>query len=232
MGDIREDLKSSKGDYALTFGKAIAGSIPVVGSAISETLGLLITEPISKRRDAWIISLYDELKALECKVDGFKIESLIEDEQFVTVLINSIQLAIKNNNEIKLRALRNACINTAFKVNTDEDKQLIFLKYVDELIPLDIKLLYHFMDPRKRCEESGVNINKYYSGSPMSTFWDCNNEDNIDRSIVKMRMEDLISKNLMSNFGYNATCTSQGMLSSRLSEIGNEFMKFITRDEI
>lgn len=229
MEDIRSDLKSSKGDYALSVGKALVGSVPGIGSAASELLSLVIAQPVNKRRDEWIIRLYEDLKELEGRIDEFRIENLKDDEQFVTIVINAIQLAIRNNNEEKLQALKNACINTALKINTDEDKQLIFLNYVDELIPLDIKLLYHFMNPEERCKESGVNTSTYYMGSPLSTFWDCNKDSKIDRSLVLMRMDDLISKKLLSNFSYNASCTVQGMLCSRLSEIGNEFMRYITR---
>lgn len=230
MQDIREDLKNSKGDYALAAGKAILGSVPTVGVLASELLSLVISEPVSKRRDEWMIKLYEELKALEQVVDRFSIENLKDNEQFVTVVLNATQLAIRNHSEEKLLALKNACINTALKINTDEDKQLIFLQYIEELISLDIKLLYHFMDPRKRCEEQGISIGRYYMGSPLSVFYDCNKDSNIDRNLVLMRMDNLISKNLLHNFSYNASCTLEGMLSSRLSDLGKEFMEYVTRN--
>lgn len=229
MQDIREDLKNSKGDYALSVGKAMIGSVPLVGSAASELLSLVISEPISKRRDEWMIKLYEELKTLEEVVNGFRIENLKYNEQFVTVVLNATQLAVRNHSEEKLSALKNACINTALKINTNEDKQLIFLKYVEELIPLDIKILYHFMDPKERCIEKSINISSYFMGSPLTVFYDCNKDGNIDSNLVKMRVDNLISKNLLNNFSYNASCTSDGMLSSRLSDLGKEFMEYITR---
>lgn len=229
MQDIREDLKNSKGDYALSVGKAMIGSVPLVGSAASELLSLVISEPISKRRDEWMIKLYEELKTLEEVVNGFRIENLKYNEQFVTVVLNATQLAVRNHSEEKLSALKNACINTALKINTNEDKQLIFLKYVEELIPLDIKILYHFMDPKERCIEKSINISSYFMGSPLTVFYDCNKDGNIDSNLVTMRVDNLISKNLLNNFSYNASCTSDGMLSSRLSDLGKEFMEYITR---
>lgn len=229
MQDIREDLKNSKGDYALSVGKAMIGSVPIVGSAASELLSLVISKPISKRRDEWMIKLYEELKTLEEVVNGFRVENLKYNEQFVTVVLNATQLAVRNHSEEKLLALKNACINTALKINTNEDKQLIFLKYVEELIPLDIKILYHFMNPKERCIEKSVNMSSYFMGSPLMFFYDCNKDGNIDSNLVTMRVDNLISKNLLNNFSYNASCTSDGMLSSRLSDLGKEFMEYITR---
>lgn len=229
MEDIQKDLKNSKGDYALSAGKAIMGSVPIVGAAATELLSLVISEPISERRDKWMIKLYEELKVLEQVVEGFKIENLKNNEQFVTIVLNATQLAIRNHSEEKLLALKNACINTALEVNTDEDKQLIFLKYVEELIPLDIKLLYHFMNPKERCIEKCVNTSRYYMGSPLNPFYDCNKDINIDRDLVLMRMDNLISKNLLIDFDYNVSCSSDGMLCQRLSKIGKEFMEYITR---
>lgn len=230
MKDIRVDLKNSKGDYALSAGKAIVGSVPIVGSVASELLSLVISEPVSKRRDAWMIKLYEELKDLEQVVNGFRIENLKDNEQFVTVVLNATQLAIRNHSEEKLLALKNACINTALKINTDEDKQLIFLNYIEELIPLDIKLLYHFMNPEERCIEKGVNTSRYGMGLPLNAFYECNKESNIDTNLVLMRMDNLIAKNLLNDFNYNVSCTPEGILSSRLSDLGKEFMEYITKN--
>ena len=230
MQDIRKDLKNSKGDYALSVCKSMIGFVPYVGSVASELLGLVISEPVNKRRDEWIIKLYEDLQNLESSIENFKIENLKDDENFITVVLNATQLAIKNHNKEKILALKNACLNTALKLNTDEEKQLIFLNYVNELVPLDLRLLRYFKNPHTMHEKLGKDpYSMYYSGSPLKGFFECHKDINLDENLVKMRLDGLISKGLLVEFSYQATCSTDGMLSSRVSDIGNEFVDFITR---
>ncbi|WP_066870386.1 hypothetical protein [Clostridium mediterraneense] len=231
MNDIRSDLENKTGDYIKAASRAALGFIPVVGGAITELVDLVISDPVSKRRDEWLIKLYEDLKILEDRVDSFNIANLKNNEQFITIVLNATQLAIRTHSAEKLVALKNVCINTALAINTDDDKQAMFLKYIDELLVIDIKLLYHFMNPRKRCEESGVNINSYYMTTPLSIFYDCNKESTIDKSLVNIRLKNLISKNLLIDFT-NASCTIDGSLASRVSDIGREFMEYITISDI
>lgn len=72
--------KSDIGDAAHTLGRALLSLIPVAGGPAVELFSTVITPPLSKRRDEWIISIVRGLKALEAKVEGFTIESLAESE--------------------------------------------------------------------------------------------------------------------------------------------------------
>lgn len=227
MNDIRKDLENSKGDYAYSGAKALVGSIPGIGGIASEAMSLIISEPVSKRRDEWIIRIYEELMNLKDKVNEFSIESLSNNDQFVTVLLNATQIALRNHDEEKLLALKNACVNTADNISIDDEKQLVFLQYVNELTSLDIKLLIFFNNPMKVCEEKGINTSRYYSASPLSVFHDCYKD--LDKTFVEMRLEDLIAKGLLSKGSYSAGCTLQGMLASRTTEVGKEFIRYITR---
>jgi hypothetical protein len=52
MSDIN---KPSSGDYAYAAAKAGLGSIPIIGAAASELLGFIITTPLEKRRQKWML---------------------------------------------------------------------------------------------------------------------------------------------------------------------------------
>jgi hypothetical protein len=63
------------------------------------------------------------LDRLEAKVEGFKVENLQHDEEFVSAVIEASRLAISTHKQEKREALRNALLNIALHRSTDEDQQ-------------------------------------------------------------------------------------------------------------
>ena len=140
---IEEDLKMSKGDIALLMSKASAAAIPLVGGTISELLSI-IASPISKRRDEWLIRIYNELQQLQNQIPEFDISELSKNEVFITIVMHATQTAIKNHNDEKLEALKNAVLNSAVKIDLDDNMQLMFINYIDSLTPLHLRILGFF----------------------------------------------------------------------------------------
>jgi arginine utilization protein RocB len=59
--------KETKEDIAYGVAKAVFGSISIVGAVASELLQLLVTPPLEKRRNDWMIEVGEKLKQLEQK---------------------------------------------------------------------------------------------------------------------------------------------------------------------
>ena len=121
--------------------KAGLSALPVVGGPASELFSLVVTPSLEKRRDKWIEAIGEALKALEARVEGFKIENLKDNEAFVSVLMHSSQAAIRNHEKEKLDAFRNAVLNAALPNTPEEDLQYMFLNIVDSFIATHLKLL-------------------------------------------------------------------------------------------
>ncbi|MDU6209457.1 MAG: hypothetical protein E6624_09970 [Clostridium perfringens] len=94
-----------------------------------------------------------------------------------------------------------------------------------DLTPLDLRIMYHFINPENRYKENNYNLN--LDRVSISTFLKCN--ENIDKDLVATRIEILINKKLLEDFSYRAVCTSAGALSPRISELGMKLMKYIIK---
>jgi hypothetical protein len=118
-----------------------AGGAALVMELFSATFG----PPLEKRRDQWIESLYEKLKELETKIDGFTIDNLAENEVFITTLINATQIAIRSHQKEKHDSLRNTVLNAALPNSLDEELQLLFLSFLDNFSATHVRLL-NFLD--------------------------------------------------------------------------------------
>src|SRR4030042_1026429 len=135
MDTSKNKLKKTSGDITHAVAKAGISGIPIIGGPAAEIFSLIIVPPLSKRRDRWIESIAEDLKKLEEKVSGFKIEELSENDAFITAVTHSSQVAIRNHHDEKFEALRNAVLNAALPNAPEEDLQLMFLEFVDTLTP-------------------------------------------------------------------------------------------------
>jgi hypothetical protein len=138
-----EAPKRSAGDIGYAIVRA--GLSTVAGAPGAELLQLLFGAPLERRRDAWMKEVGQALQELE-KNRGIRLEELQTNETFVTVVIQATQMALRNHQREKVQALRNAVINSAIGINIEEDLQLQFVRYVDELTPSHLALLNSLAD--------------------------------------------------------------------------------------
>ena len=146
MADLErpESEKWDKGHAAVKAGLAI---IPSIGGTVAELFSIIIAPPLEKRRNQWLDDIAERLKSLEGVVDGFRVEDLSQNETFITVVMHATQVAIRNHQQEKLEALRNAVLNAAMLEAPEDDRQLMFLNFIDELTPWHLRVLHFFDDP-------------------------------------------------------------------------------------
>lgn len=98
----RQDIpKPTSGDVLHTLTKAGLSAIPIVGGPAAELFTYLVVPPLTKRRDEWLRLIADGLRALEEKVENFSIESLSQNEDFVTMLLEASHLAVRSHQKRK-----------------------------------------------------------------------------------------------------------------------------------
>lgn len=132
-----EVFKLTRADALHTGVKAGLSTLPVVGDIFE----LLITSPASKRRDAFLISLYESLNRLEAQVNDFNLESALENEVIQTTVIQATQAAIRTHSKEKHEALRNVVLNSAISKSPDENRLAMFIRLCDALTELQIHIL-------------------------------------------------------------------------------------------
>jgi len=131
----------TEADTAQAIAKAGIAAIPVIGGPINQLLSLVLTPAVGRRRDEWLKELADALDQMEKKVAGFRIEKLADDEAFVSATIQATLIAIGTHQREKREYLRNALLNIAKGITSDEIKQQVFLNAIEAFTPTHIKAL-------------------------------------------------------------------------------------------
>lgn len=159
-------LKATARDHLHTLARAGLSMIPTVGGPAAELFSMLIVPPLTKRRDEWLQALANGLEELEKKVDGFKVQSLVNNEAFVTMVMEASHLAMRNHAKEKVDALRNAVLNSALKT-PDEYLQGVLLQFISIATPWHFRVLEFYSDPEAYVKRAGLKIE---SGDFLSYF--------------------------------------------------------------
>lgn len=225
-----EKPKPSKGDVAHTIVRAGLSAVPVVGGPAAELFSAIIVPPLTKRRDEWVESIGRELQELEKKVEGFEIESLSRNETFVTIVMHATQIAIRNHQQEKLQALRNAVVNTALGIDIDDDLKQTFLEYVDTLTPSHLRVLEFLNNPRDYGERHAVKYGSYMTGGVSTILVEAIPELKDRREFYDQLVKDLHARGLVNvdENDIHVTTSETGMFASRTTETGRKFLAFVT----
>jgi hypothetical protein len=129
MTDKHSFLKRSVGDAVHAIAKAGLSAVPVVGGPAVELFHYVIQPPLEKRREEWMTRVGEALSNLEN--EGLNIENLRDNEQFVSVVMQAWQIAVRTHQQEKLEMLRNAVLNVATGQSTDDSLQAMFLNFID-----------------------------------------------------------------------------------------------------
>ena len=225
---MEEKPKTSTGDIAHKIVKAGLSAVPLAGGPAAELFNAIITPPLAKRRDKWIESIAEGLKELEEKVEGFNIENLNKNEMFITTVMHATQAAIRNHQEEKLKALRNAVLNATSSNAPEEDLQMMFLNWVDELTSWHLRILKFFDDPKRWFEKHEITLPNLEFGAPSHALTHAFPELKNERDFYDQVVKDLYSRGLMGLEQLQTTMTAQGIYASRTTSAGKEFIQFIT----
>lgn len=219
--------------------QALVSAIPVVGGP-AQTLIQLIQPPFQKRAEEFIQQLADDLSKLQEKVSGFKIESIAGNKEFQSTFVQAAQAAVKTTQQEKIKALQAACENAAIGHSPEENIRALFVRYIDELSALHLKILTIFNDPFSFLESMGVP----YPGvnGPMIqikrkkilalAFPEYRKEK--DMELLEVVFRDLVDRGLLSKFwvtkkihgtiGY----TPEELVKDARMKLGSRFLKFVT----
>lgn len=226
MSDIN---KTSKEDILYAAVKAGLGSIPVLGSAATELFGLVVTPPLDKRRQEWMNEVAEKLKALEenNQVDYSK---LSQNEQFIDTIIQATTIAIKTSEKEKIVALRNAVTNTALDEAPEKTKSQIFLNLVDSFTVWHLKILTFFDNPKAWFQRAGQSPPNLMMGSMFSVLKSAYPSLAGQDELVDLIWNDLHNAGLHNTSGLKTMMSGDGALAERTTELGKEFIQFISQD--
>jgi len=222
MGKEKLEMpEASKGDVAHSIAKSGLSAIPVIGGAAVELFQNVVQPPLEKRRVEWMAQVGEKLQELEEK--GFNLETLQENEQFISAAMYASQLALRTHKEEKIEALRNAVVNVARGQAPEDAMQHIFLNFVDTLTELHIQILKLFQAPTPPPNMSmgGLSDVLEYNMPEMRGRQD----------IYDQLWKDLYMRGLVSTDGMHMTMSGNGLGQKRTTGLGDAFLSFISESE-
>jgi hypothetical protein len=207
-------LKVSPGDYTYALGISLLSIIPG-GQVIASLVGVNQPSPLLKRIDKWMVEQQEVLAQL--KESGLNIEDLLNNEGFITVVLQASQVAMRTHQREKLDALRNAVKNSARPNALSDDVKLMFLSFVDTFTVWHLKALEHYRVQRKH---------KFSFGEFLSNSGEAPNPSLIEpfpglreqKSFADQVVRDLLNHGLLS--------TKSGLTIT--TPFGRQFLAFIS----
>jgi hypothetical protein len=131
--------KDQRAELGMALAKGAVSAIPIFGGVISELADLYVN-PLEKRKQVWMKEVgqaIDEINHRFSLIPG----SLEEDESFISFLYQITDLALKNHQQEKLVALRNALVSAADPKRVSDDLVFQFIRYIDELSVTHLQIL-------------------------------------------------------------------------------------------
>lgn len=192
----------------------------------TEILSLILTAPVVRRRDEWIMEVASAVDDILKWKEGLSFENLQQNEQFISALIVATRIATSTHHREKREMLRNILVKIGTTCNVDEDLQFVYLRLVDDLTPTHVKILQFFWRGNSRI--AAMNGGTLPLGNERQKFVDILLPELKGKPHVDQIIQDLRSRGL---------CTAQditaGMAVQVMTNHGIGFLGFImSPDEV
>lgn len=201
----------------------------------SEIISAIVKPPLESRVNEFWQMVLDSLLKLQEQYEDFDIDNLPHNDKFVTAMLQITRIAVENHQQEKRETLRNAVLNSALPTAPDDDRQQIFLRLLDELTVVHVKILQLFQIEVNAIAQLSLNLD--------SDSWRRNSQLS-DLGVLVERMypemygqfglsvqiiQDLHARGLISNTFFSSPARLiRKTQSPMLTPLAEEFLRFIT----
>jgi len=201
-----------------------AGGDPGVADVIDGALASLIR----KRRVKWHRRFAEAVAEIGARTGEPELAALCRNEHFLTVALEAAQIAWRNHHDDKLSALKCAVIHSALPGAPEEQLQLMFLRYVDELTPAHVTVLAMLDGPGRWMDRQGVGRPHWRWGTVSSLIQYCVPPLRGQPEAIEQIVRELQTRGLAGPGQFLRSATSdQRLLDSRTTEFGKAFLSYI-----
>jgi len=214
---------ATSGDAAHLAARLAVSAVPGFGGPALELFNAIIAPPLERRRNEWMEHVAEAFETLRGRVE--RLEDLQNNEAFIDAFIQASRIAVSNNQQEKIEALKNAIINSGISQSVDRSVQQIFLAYVDDFTVWHLKILKLVNDPPEKFGDYSMNPGVMQGSFDMilRIFPELQGKDDFFRFIWK----DLYLKGLVSQEHLHVT---PGNRHSRITtDYGSKFVSFIEK---
>jgi hypothetical protein len=212
----------STGDTAHLVARGILSIVP----GLSELFEEFVTPPLEKRLDEWRDNVGNTLKYLEEK-KGISLELLQQDEEFVDIVLQATQIAMRNSQIEKRIALRNAIVNTAIMESIDHAHRQMFLNYIDIFTVWHIEMLKLMQNPLEWGKRNDHEYPLGSSGSLARIITSAYPELDGQRDFYDQVWAELRQRGLVNTDSLHTMMTTRGTLDKRTTDFGDLFLEYV-----
>jgi hypothetical protein len=207
--------------------RVVLAAIPGIGGPITEVLSMVLAPAVTRRRDVWFRELAEALDQLQSKVEGFRVEDLVDNEVFISTVIQATRAASATHQQEKREFLRNVLLKVAIGKGPAEELQQVFISAIEAFTVSHIKVLNVLWNAARDLTDKGLwsaasphGIHDY--GKAIKVLHpELANQDNLLRYI----MADLHNWGL-TNLSKPDDAFPQGG-SQAITNMGVEFLRFV-----
>lgn len=208
-------------------GRVAIGSIPIAGALALEVLNSVLEPPLSKRRNEILRQIGEAINNL---IDEGLVTKagLQQNEAFLSTVSEVCNISLRNHQEEKLSALRNAVINSALPTCPNDDYRQIFLNFVDTSTVTHIRILKLFDGPRDWLKLNNrpmpyntmVSLSQVVAHAMPDLFR--------DRDILNTVWADLHQKGLVEVRQLEMVLSQESCLSKQTTAFGSKLIAFLS----
>lgn len=215
--------EKTRSDLGHTVALAVLSSVPVGGGAIAALFEHVFSAPIEKRREEWLKRLSQTVDELLERVEGLTAEDLSKNDRFISASLHASQIAARTHQAEKLTSLQNALANIALR-DGNEDLESLYLRLVDELTPLHVRLLDFQSSPQsyvqKLSDMTRRNVAVHYSS--LAQVWnELHHDFPANAGATAMVCRDLFIR------GLSRQEDMRGGIQKITTKLGDEFLTYI-----
>lgn len=201
--------------------KTAISTIPIGGALITCVWDAVKGQAANKRLDNWKEKVEEKLQLLD-----YSLEEIGNNEMFASAIMKATDIALKTMEEDKRTYLANA-VKNSITISISESVMMIYLDLLDRYTVWHLKILHFFYNPSMF---KAVNVSGFMMGSPMEPLLQAYPELSDNKPIINKIVKDLYNDGLMNTKDLNCSMTPSGMIASRTTELGNDFIRFIIND--
>jgi len=220
MGDNQADSQNIKAplntDGLSTLNEATA----------TEILGLILAPPITNRRIKLVTDIGQMLKDLE-KENKIRLEDLLANDQFIDTVFQATSFALKTSEEEKIKAFKNAILNSALGHAPDKTISQIYLNLVDNFTTWHIRILHLVNDPESWFRNHQRAFPNYMAAGLNAVIIDAYPALKGQSELLNLIWDDLKRAGLHNSGSLGTIMTGGGLLGSRTTDLGKKFLRFI-----
>jgi hypothetical protein len=226
---MEQPPSETRTDKAIATARALAkgavGAVPLAGSFLAEIVDLLYRQPIETRREEWLKDVANALTEIRNRQEDLTPECLASNAQFITVLHRATEAAVRTHQTERRALLRNAVVSSALPTAPDIDKQLYFLRLVEELTVNQVLVLALYRNPLEWFRSRGVTPQEFMAAGRDSVVQQAYPDLSSQPHFKVLVVGDLEKRGLIS--GLSGMVSGRAVYDAVTTTLANEFLDFI-----